>query len=116
VRAVLRRRAPAEVAHDVMMRGPLRVDPRRRQAWVGSKELVLTPTEHELLAVLAREPGRIWARLELLSVVFDSTHAGYARNVDCHVARLRRKLAAAGLEPNPIRTMHRMGYRFEVEP
>jgi DNA-binding response OmpR family regulator len=99
-----------------VIRGPLRIDPQRRQAWVGNNELVLTPTEHELLVVLAREPGRLFARLDLLSAVFDSTHPGYARNVDCHVARLRRKLAAAGLEPNPIKTMHRMGYRFEVEP
>jgi DNA-binding response OmpR family regulator len=116
VRAVLRRREPAPAPHELVTRGRLRIDPQHRRVWVGADELVLTPTEHELLAVLAREPGRVWARLELLSVVFDSTHAGYARNVDCHVARLRRKLAAAGLEPNPIRTMHRMGYRFEAEP
>ena len=116
VRAVLRRKAPAPGPHDLLTRGRLRIDSVRRQAWVGERELVLTPTEHELLVVLAREPGKIYGRLDLLSAVFDSTHPGYARNVDCHVARLRRKLAAAGLEPNPIKTMHRMGYRFEAEP
>lgn len=115
VRAVLRRRAPATGPSDVITLGTLRIDSVRRQAWVGNHELVLTPTEHELLVVLTREPGRVYARIELLSAVFDSTHAGYARNVDCHVARLRRKLTAAGLEPNPIKTMHRMGYRFEVQ-
>lgn len=116
VRAVLRRRAPAAPPHDLVVLGPLRIDAQRRRAWAGTTELVLTPTEHELLVVLAREPGRVFSRLELLSRVFDSTHAGYARNVDCHVARLRRKLAAAGLEPDPIKTLHRVGYRFEVEP
>ncbi len=116
VRAVLRRKAPAPGPDDVLIRGRLRIDSTRRRAWVGDDELALTPTEHELLAVLAREPGRVYARLDLLAVVFDSTHPGYARNVDCHVARLRRKLAAAGLEPNPVKTTHRMGYRFEVEP
>lgn len=116
VRAVLRRRAPAPGPEDTVVRGRLRIDSMRRQAWVDDRELVLTPTEHELLLVLAREPRRNFARVELLSAVFDSTHAGYARNVDCHVARLRRKLAAAGLDPPPIKTMHRMGYRFEGEP
>lgn len=116
VRAVLRRKAPASGPEDLLLRGRLRIDPARRQAWVGESELLLTPTEHELLVVLAREPGKVHARLDLLSAVFDSTHPGYARNVDCHVARLRRKLTAAGLEPNPIKTLHRMGYRFEAEP
>lgn len=113
VRAVLRRKAPGP--SDLLIRGRLRIDSVRRQAWVGSTEVVLTPTEHELLVVLAREPGKVHARLDLLSTVFDSTHAGYARNVDCHVARLRRKLAAAGLEHDPIKTLHRLGYRFEAE-
>lgn len=95
-------------------RGPLRFDPLRRRVWVGEQELQLTPTEHELLCLLAREDDRVHARMELLEAVFDSTHAGYARNVDCHVTRLRRKLEAAGMKPAPIRTIHGKGYRFEV--
>lgn len=113
VRAVLRRKEPAE-AHEVVVRGALKIDGQRRQAWVSGQEVVLTPTEHELLAVLAREPGKVHPRLELLASVFESSHAGYARNVDCHVARLRRKLEAAGLDPVPIKTIHRVGYRFEL--
>lgn len=115
VRAVVRRRKPAS-GPDVegFSRGSLRIDPTQRRAWVGASELVLTPTEHELLTVLARDVDRIHSRMDLVSSVFGSSHAGYARNVDCHVARLRRKLKEHGLSPVPIKTIHRAGYRFEV--
>jgi DNA-binding response OmpR family regulator len=106
-------RAPAE--EPAMLRhGALRVDTRARRAFVGEQALHLTPTELELLVLFASEPERSYSRLELLKDVWDSTHPGYARNVDCHVARLRRKLAAAGLKPTPIETVHGTGYRFAL--
>jgi DNA-binding response OmpR family regulator len=115
VRAVVRRLRPASGgAVEGFVRGPVRIDPTQRRAWIGDAELTLTPTEHELLTVLAREEGRVHSRMDLVSSVLGSTHAGYARNVDCHVARLRRKLESAGLVPAPIKTVHRTGYRFEV--
>jgi DNA-binding response OmpR family regulator len=76
--------------------------------------LRLTPTEFELLLLLARTPDRAWSRKELLEQVFDSTHEGYSRNVDSHVMRLRKKIELAGLRPAPIRTVQGTGYRFEV--
>lgn len=113
VRAIVRRARPAS-GPEGFVRGKLRLDPIARRAWVGSAELSLTPTEHELLTVLARDEGRVHSRLSLVGSVFDSSHAGYARNVDCHVARLRRKLEAAGLPAGSIKTLHGTGYRFEV--
>jgi DNA-binding response OmpR family regulator len=94
------------------VRGALRIDRRRRRVTVDDKLVRLTPTEFELLAFLAREPEQVYSRLELLRHVWDSTHPGYARNVDCHVTRLRRKIQAAGLVPAPIETVHGAGYRF----
>jgi DNA-binding response OmpR family regulator len=115
IRAVARRVRPERSDPlEGFTRGPLRFDPLRRRVWVNEHELSLTPTEHELLARIARHDDRVHARMELLEAVFDSTHAGYARNVDCHVTRLRRKLEAAGMKPAPIRTIHGKGYRFEV--
>lgn len=115
VRAVVRRLHPAvEADVDGFVRGRLRIDPMRRRAWVDATELVLTPTEHELLTVLARDADRVHSRMDLVRQIFGSSHAGYARNVDCHVARLRRKLEAIGLSPGPIKTVHRTGYRFEA--
>jgi DNA-binding response OmpR family regulator len=119
VRALLRRieRAPAApVAEraEALVHGALSIDVDARRVTVGGELLKLTPTEYTLLVHLARIPARVFSRQELLAAVFDSAHEGYARNVDCHVTRLRRKLEAAGLMPAPIRTVHGAGYAFEL--
>jgi DNA-binding response OmpR family regulator len=98
----------------VIAHGDLRIDAEARRATVGELVLRLTPTEFELLLLLARTPHRAWSRSELLEKVFDSTHEGYARNVDSHVMRLRKKIELAGLRPAPIRTVQGTGYRFGV--
>jgi DNA-binding response OmpR family regulator len=116
VRAVLRRIGTPAGPPPAIVRGALRVDPAKRRALVGAVEQRLTATELALLVLLAREPERVWSRLELLETLWSTRHAGYARNVDCHVARLRRKLAAAGLPGAPIETVHGSGYRFVASP
>jgi DNA-binding response OmpR family regulator len=105
---------PARMAGNVVAHGELRIDIDARRATVGNVVLRLTPTEFELLLLLARTPDRAWSRKDLLEEVFDSTHEGYSRNVDSHVMRLRKKIEIAGLRPAPIRTVQGMGYRFEV--
>jgi DNA-binding response OmpR family regulator len=105
---------PAPAAGTVVTHGELRVDPDARRATVGDHVLRLTPTEFELLLLLARTPRRAWSRKELLEKVFDSTHEGYSRNVDSHVMRLRKKIEMAGMRPAPIRTVQGTGYCFEV--
>lgn len=110
----LRRRVqpPADPETEALSFGALTVDPAAREARVRGALLGLTATEFALLLLLARAPGRVFTRAELLERVWNTTHAGYARNVDCHVARLRRKLGAAGLDPLPVETVQRAGYRF----
>jgi len=98
----------------VIAHGELRIDADARRASVGELVLRLTPTEFELLLLLARTPDRAWSRKELLEQVFESTHEGYSRNVDSHVMRLRKKIELAGIRPAPIRTVQGTGYRFEV--
>jgi DNA-binding response OmpR family regulator len=123
VRAVLRRlgsTAPAQTPGPVrptttLAHGALRIEVEARRVTVGGLVLKLTPTEFELLLFLARTPARAWSRKQLLEEVFDSTHEGYARNVDSHVMRLRKKIEMAGLSPAPIRTVQGTGYSFEVE-
>ena len=107
-------RRVASKALQVIDRGPLRIDAAGRRAYVGSRALSLTPTELGLLEILARDAGRAFHRMELLQRVFATDLPAYARNVDCHVTRLRRKLEAAGLDPSPISTVHGTGYRFQI--
>lgn len=94
--------------------GDIEVDGDGRRALVRGAPLALTPTELALLAVLIAAAGRVVTRRELLERVFATRHEGYARNVDCHVTRLRRKLEAAGLSPAPIHGVRGAGYRLNL--
>jgi DNA-binding response OmpR family regulator len=112
VRALLRRASPRPEQDEVIARGPLRIVPAEHAAFAGDRRIRLTATELALLALVARHPERTFSRVELLETVWQTKHSGYARNVDCHVARLRRKLDAEGLGPLVIETVHGLGYRF----
>lgn len=91
----------------------VRIDAAGRTVFVGSVKVRLTPKEYDLLAHLAAHPGKVLERERLLLDVWGYAHAGYARTVDSHVTRVRKKLEAAGLEMDPITTVHGIGYRYE---
>jgi DNA-binding response OmpR family regulator len=99
---------------DTITRGKLRLECAAKRVLVGEKPLKLTPTEYAVLELLAKNPTRAYSRLELLEEVWETKLAAYARNVDCHVTRLRRKLEAAGLKPAPISTVQGTGYIFST--
>jgi DNA-binding response OmpR family regulator len=103
---------PVEDEPGVIRWGLLEITLTGRQVRVGGRALRLTVTEFELLVLLARVPNRAFTRMEILKEVWSSTHEAYARNVDCHVTRLRKKLEAAGFGPAPIQTVHGYGYSF----
>jgi DNA-binding response OmpR family regulator len=113
VRAILRRADPALRAARPMDVGGLRVDPRRREAYVGKRRLALRPREFDLLAALARDPGVVWSRDDLLESVWGTDFPGETRTVDVHVSELRRKLADDG---PPIETVKGVGYRLVPPP
>ncbi|MFN0250578.1 MAG: response regulator [Kofleriaceae bacterium] len=107
----LRDTQPAR-ANPVTSWNDIAIDQQARRATVRGKPITLTPTELAVLSRLCAEPGVVLSRKQLLEEVFGTTHDGYARNVDCHITRLRRKLESAGLEPAPIHTVHGAGYRL----
>ena len=109
VKAILRRADPALRAARPMDVGDLRVDPRRREAYVGDRRMELRPREFELLAALARDPGVVWSRDDLLESVWGTDFPGETRTVDVHVSELRRKLGDDG---PPIETVKGVGYRL----
>ncbi len=116
VRSVLRRAVPAEESEAPLSVGPLRVDLSRHEAtWEGAP-LALTPTEFRLLLALARRPGRVFGRLELLERIQGEAYAGYERTVDAHVKNLRKKLAGAGGDgaAESVATVPGVGYKLEV--
>lgn len=116
IRSVLRRAVPTEESEAPLTLGPLRIDPSRHEAaWEGTP-LTLTPTEFRLLSALARRPGRVFERLELLERTQGAAYAGYERTVDAHIKNLRKKLAAAGGEEagSSVATVPGVGYKLEV--
>ena len=104
------------VTNPAIIRPPLKIDPGRREVYVKDDLVEMTPTEFDLLYFMARRPGRVFTREELLDHVWGYDHAGYARTIDSHIARVRRKVAEAGGPRDVIQTVFRVGYRFRDDP
>ncbi len=92
VRAVLRRVEARANPDERIVAGDLELDLARRRVTAGGRRVDLTPTEFELLATLAREPGRVWTRSQLLDAVHGFSLETYERAIDGHIRNLRRKL------------------------
>jgi DNA-binding winged helix-turn-helix (wHTH) protein len=90
--------------------GPLVVDRRTRQVWVGEVPVALTPKEFELLALLTEDPGAVYSRQQILNRVWDDHYQGPTKTLDVHVATLRRKLG----DPAWIQTLRGVGFRLAV--
>ena len=113
VRAAVRRRAvPSATATGRAVPGPLRIEPDRRRAVVGDRELQLRPKEFGLLVTLAMEPGRVFGRQDLLDAIWGEEIIVDERTVDVHISWLRGKLTDAGMDHEVIRTVYGAGYRF----
>jgi DNA-binding response OmpR family regulator len=72
----------------------------------------LTPTEFDLLATLAQNPGRPFNRSQLMDAVYDVAYAGYDRAIDSHIKNLRRKIEPDPRQPRYILTVYGSGYKF----
>ncbi len=113
VRAVLRRAEATPVTDERISVGDLELDLARRRVRAAGRAVSLTPTEFELLATLAREPGRVWTRSQLLDAVHGFSFESYERAIDGHVRNLRRKLEPAAAPSGYVRTVHGVGYALE---
>jgi two-component system alkaline phosphatase synthesis response regulator PhoP len=113
VRATLRR-AEGQVGPATVIRaGDVELDTAALAATVGGEPVDLTPTEFHLLAALARQPGRIFSREQLLEAVHGVAFEGYDRSIDSHVKNIRRKLEPDPHRPRYIQTVYGVGYRFD---
>lgn len=110
VHAVLRRLAPR--AEPVMVRGSLTLDRARRTVSVDGRGVELTASELALLEALAREPGRVKTRAQLLELLPGGPYETLDRTVDAHIKNLRRKLEPDPATPLFIETVVGAGYRF----
>ncbi len=115
IKAVLRRSKGDLGRQDLIHRGKLTIDTESHQVKFDGKELDLTPTEFDLLAALARKPGRAFTRKNLLEEIGHFPGEGVKRKIDTHVKNLRKKLSESSDRPRFIETVHGVGYRFRKE-
>ena len=117
VRAVLRRteNALSGPASEVIRTAELTLDVPRMRVTLDQRPVELTPTEFQLLAALARQPGRIFTRAQLLDAVHGITFESYERAIDAHIKNIRRKLEPNPREPRYVLTVYGVGYKFADE-
>ena len=116
VKAVLRRAAlaqPDDQFEEPINEGDLTIDFERRQVHVRDEPVRLTYVEFEVLAALARTPGRVFSRTMLLERVWGDSSYRDPRTIDVHIRHLREKLEAEPKHPELILTVRGVGYRVE---
>lgn len=115
VRAVLRRTRGSAPPPERIRVHDLDIDSERFAVSRGGQAVTLTPTEFKLLLALARHPGRVFTRLQLIDQVQGYAFEGYERTVDAHVKNLRQKLEPDPRHPRYVLTVHGVGYRLAEE-
>ena len=116
IRAILRRagsQPAADLQDDQIKVGDLLIDTAQRSVFKNGRATDLTAKEFDLLVMLARNPGRVFSREGLLSVVWGEDYPGDIRTVDVHVRRLREKLETDDANPEYILTKWGVGYYFK---
>ena len=123
VRAILRRvdshieaqaQSDAQAGMKSVLRFPeLTIDLLARRVDVNNIEITLTPTEFDLLALMAQSPDRVYTREILMNKIWGYDYYGDGHIIDVHISALRKKLEA-NTEYRYIKTVWRVGYKFEV--
>lgn len=117
VRAVLRRVDSAQTRDAVIRVGDaLTLDTSRMETTVGDRRVGLTATEFQLLAHMARQPGRVFTRAQLLDAVHGVAVESYERAIDAHIKNIRRKIEADPRAPRYLQTVFGVGYRLADGP
>ena len=112
VRAVLRLTEGEPTRTGILVVEDLTIDLTKHSARLKDRELDLTPTEFDLLAVLMQNPGRAFTRLQLLDRVQGEAFDGYERTIDAHIKNLRQKIERDPKNPRYILTVFGVGYEF----
>jgi two-component system alkaline phosphatase synthesis response regulator PhoP len=113
VRTIFRRSSADVPAAEVVRVGDLQIDLDQHTVQVGDRLVELTPTEFDILVVLARQPKRVFNRLQIMEQAQGDAFEGYERTIDAHIKNLRLKLEADPKKPTFIRTVFGVGYKLE---
>lgn len=112
VRAVLRRMEKSTIDEEIFRVGKARFDVLKMRLTIDDTAIELTPTEFELLMTLARQPGRIFTRSQLLDAIHGVAFDSYERAIDAHIKNIRRKIEPDPRQPKYVLTVYGVGYKF----
>jgi DNA-binding response OmpR family regulator len=115
IRAILRRVDRQGEPGDRIEVAGVSIDVARMRVEADGRTIELTPTEFQLLLTLARQPGRIFTRAQLLDAIHGLAFESYERAIDAHVKNLRHKLEPDPARPRYVLTVYGVGYRFAEE-
>lgn len=112
VRAVLRRMEKSTSDEEIFRVGKVWFDVLKMRLTIDDTAIELTPTEFELLLTLARQPGRIFTRSQLLDAIHGVAFESYERAIDAHIKNIRRKIEPDPRQPKYVLTVYGVGYKF----
>ncbi len=110
IKSLLRRQSTTESQENTITRGPLVINPGRREVFYKGESIELTYTEFELLAMLAKRPGWVFSRAQIVNNIKGGDYPVTERSVDVQVVGLRKRLGEAG---DCIETVRGVGYKFK---
>jgi DNA-binding response OmpR family regulator len=113
VDAVLRRFDNSPAHEEPMEIGDMKIDPAARQVFVNDDEVQLTQREFDVLLFLARHPGQVFSRNQLMDAIWQYSFYTDTSTVTVHIRRLRAKIESDPSQPRHIQTVWGVGYRFQ---
>lgn len=116
VRTIFRRADGEPTQPEVIRVGDLQINLEQHSVTVSDRPIELTPTEFDILVVLARQPKRVFTRLQIMEQAQGNAFEGYERTMDAHIKNIRIKLEPNPKKPIYVHTVFGVGYKFEVNP
>lgn len=114
VRTILRRTTAEPDKIGIIQVGDLKIDLEQHTITLAAKPVDLTPTEFEILVTLARQPKRVFSRLQIMEQAQGDSFEGYERTIDAHIKNIRLKLEPNPKKPIYIQTVFGLGYKLEA--
>lgn len=115
IKSVLRRVNKVRGETVKLSAASLEIDESAHTVHKAGQLIELTPSEFEILLLLARNPGRVYSRLQLLDAMQGQSFEGYERTVDAHIKNLRAKIEEDPRKPEIIKTVFGVGYKLAAE-
>lgn len=115
VRTIMRRASTEPTSTDLLQVGDLSIDTALHTVQRANTTIDLTPTEFDILVVLARQPRRVFTRLQIMEQAQGNAFEGYERTIDAHIKNIRMKLEPDPKNPAYIQTVFGVGYKLEAK-